>query len=72
MFGMPSNAEQETLIELKFPTNGIDLTAEFAGQGGATTPVANNVVTFDSQAQRARGGSRPGLKKIVPNKLPLS
>lgn len=69
---MPTNAEQKKVIELRFPTNGIDLTTEFGAQMGATTPVAVNVATFDSQQQRARGGSRPGLKKLISQKLPLT
>lgn len=64
--------DQENLVEVVFPTNGIDLTSEFGAQPPATTPTANNVRGFEMLTQRDRGGSRPGLVKFIDQQLPLS
>lgn len=48
-----------------FPVAGIDVTCEFGRQPADTTPQAANVRSFDTIAERARGGSRAGLSKYI-------
>jgi hypothetical protein len=60
----------EVPAELPFPSGGINLLTEFQEQPPGTTPVGENVRCYDTYEQRARGGSRPGLKKYIPEQLP--
>jgi hypothetical protein len=63
------DAKREQIMDLTFPTYGIDLSQEFDLQRPATTPVAINVRGYEPQTQRDRGGSRPGLSKYNPEQL---
>jgi hypothetical protein len=71
--------EQEVLKEMKFPLAGIDLSQAFynqqprpvyTGQYARSTPVALNVRGYEPGTGRARGGSRPGLAKWIPELVP--
>lgn len=55
----------ESFLDLKFPTKGIDLSQGFGMQQPGTTPSGVNVRAFEPGTQRARGGSRPGLKRYI-------
>lgn len=64
--------EQE--IPMRFPLAGIDLSGRFSqqkprqmpdGDYARTTPVGQNVRSFEPTSERARGGSRPGLAKYL-------
>ncbi len=52
-------------IEMSFPAKGIDLSTGYDKQPPFTTPIGENVRAFDSEAMRARGGSRPGLARYI-------
>jgi hypothetical protein len=56
---------EEREVGVGFPVKGIDATCEYGRQPADTTPGAANVRSFD-HAGRARGGSRAGLSKYVP------
>lgn len=62
---------EETEVGASFPVKGIDVTCEFMRQPEDTTPDAENVRTHDTLAERARGGSRPGLSKYIPEQVHL-
>jgi hypothetical protein len=66
---MASQVLPESLADLTFPTQGIDLTAEFELQRPQTTPVGQNVRGYETLTQRQRGGSRPGLAQYVPQQV---
>ena len=55
---------------LAFPAKGINSSDAFADQAPGTTIEGINVRAFETLAERGRGGSRPGLMKFVPEKLP--
>ena len=52
-------------IELSFPLLGMDEGWSAAKQPPLTSPSMCNVRPYDVQGNRARGGQRPGLKKIM-------
>jgi len=56
---------------LTFPEKGLDVTSAYALQREGTTPIAQNVRLFEPGTDRARGGSRPGLRSFVDQQLPL-
>lgn len=49
----------------EFPTKGMDLSHPYGDQPPGTTPVAVNVMAYEPTTDRARGGSRPMLTKIL-------
>lgn len=57
------------LLELRFPLAGVDRRAGYANAGAKqdayATPWAVNVRPEDGFARRLRGGSRPGLTKLI-------
>lgn len=55
----------DTEIGIQFPTAGADLSSEFERQPPLTTPDAANVRAYDTLGERERGGSRPGLSKLI-------
>jgi hypothetical protein len=66
------------VIAAHFPAAGIDLSDAFARQPSRevltgfyarTTPSAINVLAYDTQGDRLRGGSRPGLARVGPRVL---
>lgn len=57
----------EQNIELVFPLRGIDSSNEYDRQPQGTTIDGENVRAFESLTQRARGGSRSGLNKYIPD-----
>lgn len=59
----------ETEIAAMFPVQGVDTTCEYMRQPDATTPDAQNVRIHDPLAERARGGSRPGIGKYNPDQV---
>lgn len=63
--------DDEQMVEVLFPTLGINITEEYDEQPKATSPDAVNVVGFEALTQRDRGGSRPGLVRFVDQALPL-
>lgn len=64
---MPKQDEQE--FGAVFPVAGLDVTSEFARQPADTTADAVNVASFDTLADRCRGGSREGLNKFNPDRV---
>lgn len=61
----------EQLIELLFPTGGINTEREFQLQPADTTPIAVNVRAVDPTNHANRGASRCGIRKYVEQKLGL-
>lgn len=57
--------QEDDLAELVFPTSGVELTRPSLMGRPDSTPLAENVRVFDPFKNRARGGSRPGIDKIV-------
>jgi hypothetical protein len=61
------------LIDLPFPVRGMNAEDAFGTQVPGTTPLGVNVRLFEPSTDRARGGSRPGLIRLVQNQqLPLA
>lgn len=52
--------------DLSFPLRGIDLQWEFGDQPGLTTRLGKNVRAYEPSSDRARGGSRSGLVRYLP------
>ena len=52
-------------INLQFPLKGLVKTTAYATQPKLTSPDVKNVRVFDNNAERARGGQRPGTKKYT-------
>lgn len=59
-------------LELLFPVKGMDITTEFELQPPSTSPLAINVRAIEPGTQRNRGGSRPGIRRYVDQKLGLN
>lgn len=56
--------DENDLVEVPFPVQGIDVSVEYDRQPPGTTPIAVNVRTQDVFLNRLRGGSRAGLIKF--------
>jgi len=56
----------EQLLNMPFPTKGINVAVEYERQPDQTTVAGQNVRTYEQLTQRARGGNRSGLLKYVP------
>lgn len=56
---------KEQLVDMTFPLKGIDLSGPFGAQATGTTPIGQNVRSFESGTSRARGGQRSGLAKYI-------
>lgn len=54
---------------LEFPVSGIDVSVEYGRRPAGTTETGENVRAFDSLEDRQRGGSRPGLTKLVNERV---
>lgn len=61
---------KKTLIDLVWPTAGVDRSVAYERQPPFTAPDALNVRTDDMSEFRARGGSRPGLGLALQTQLP--
>lgn len=68
----------EQFYDLSFPLAGINNMGAFSdakpqqmpnGEFGRTAQDALNVRSFETQTQRGRGGSRPGLTKYIATPL---
>jgi hypothetical protein len=55
----------EQFVTLTFPLAGVNTSTPFAEQAQLTTALGTNVRSFEPQARRQRGGSRPGLVKYI-------
>lgn len=62
----------ENLQDIPFPLAGLDLSAGFGEQRPGTTSEAVNVRGIEPLAERARGGSRPGLARYLDDQVPPS
>lgn len=60
--------EKDQLESYPFPVRGIELSTAFDMQPVDSTPAGVNVRTVDSEADRSRGGSRPGLSKFLADR----
>ncbi len=58
-------ARPDIFQDMHFPKRGIDVSLAFGKQRPGTTPVGNNVRTFEPATLRARGGQRCGLVKYL-------
>ncbi len=58
----------ESVLDAMFPLRGVDLSQEFSRQRQGTTPFGHNVRSFDLLL-RARGGSRPGLSRLIHDQV---
>jgi len=57
--------KKPSFLEGLFPVRGIDVSCEYGRQPGGTAPAGVNVRAFEPDADRSRGGSRPGLSKLI-------
>lgn len=62
--------ENDKIVNLEFPEGGVDQLREFQEQEPGTTPRAENVRFLNADTLRSRGGSRPGLIRYVPDRIP--
>lgn len=62
---MPADT-QEAFVDLAFPLRGLDISLAFSVQRDGTTPTGENVVAWEPETGRARGGSRPGILRYLP------
>jgi hypothetical protein len=60
----------EEMADVAFPRKGLDLTHGFESQPPLTAIQGVNVRTFETETDRARGGSRPNLSQFIPQQLP--
>ena len=56
-------------VEFPFPLGGVDSNWAYSNQPKGTTPDCSNVRAYSADAQRARGGSRPGLKRAYTQQI---
>jgi hypothetical protein len=57
-------------VPIEFPLYGLTVARGRSAQPPRTTPRGINVRAFDPFLDRARGGSRPGLSRLVPAQVP--
>lgn len=50
--------------KLQFPYEGVNINFAASTQPEFTSPYLNNVRPFDVLESRARGGQRPGMRKV--------
>ena len=62
---MAQKTKQPRIVEVVFPTGGLVRNVGFQQQGPYTTPFCQNVRAYDVLNTRKRGGSRPGLTKLI-------
>lgn len=60
---------KKDVIQLDFPLAGVDRRWSYQRQAPFSTPDCVNVLPFDPEQGRARGGSRPGTRKAYTNSL---
>ncbi len=60
----------EVFVDLQFPLRGLSHLSGYASQPQMTTPEGINCRGYDTLAFRARGGSRPGLRVYIDDRLP--
>lgn len=56
----------DQLANMPFPRNGLYVSTGFGEQPPGTTPIGQNVRTYEALTMRARGGSREGLSQYIP------
>lgn len=56
-------------VDLAVPILGLDETRAYTRQRSGTTPMAQNVRSFEPETDRARMGQRPGLEKMVNSRM---
>lgn len=54
---------------IPFPLKGVDAGFAYGRQPPETTPAAVNVRGYSADAERARGGQRPGIKRAYPTRV---
>lgn len=63
---MPKGLEDVSRqVDMAFPMRGVDVSLSYQRQSRGTTPYARNVRYFDSEFDRGRGGTRPGITKYI-------
>lgn len=63
---MPKQQETDVFFEMPFPQKGLELRYPYGLQPVLTTPTGTNVRVHEALTARARGGSRSGISKYVP------
>jgi hypothetical protein len=58
------------VVQLAFPTGGLNAVAGYAQQPPGTTPDCVNVMPFDPAAGRGRGGQRAGVSQVNVANVP--
>lgn len=53
------------IVDLLFPAFGVNVVGEIHAQPRGTTPTGINVRFLEALAERFRGGSRPGMSKLI-------
>ena len=56
-------------VEFPFPLGGVDSNWAYSNQPKGTTPACSNVRAYSTDSERARGGSRPGLKRAYSQQI---
>jgi len=57
------------MARMSFPFSGLDKGRTTSDQPTLTSPDLNNVRIYDVLDNRARGGQRPGLKKLYSQQI---
>lgn len=60
-----------SIIRLPFPLKGVDRSWGYRNQPVLTCPDALNVRSYDAIGERARGGQRPGLRRLFIIEAPV-
>ena len=59
------------IVRMPFPLRGISIGDAYSAQAPQTAPIGVNVQAFETLDSRGRGGSRPGLLKLVDDFVPV-
>ena len=59
-----ADKEPKEILEAWFPHKGFSEKMAYKDQPSLTSPLMANLRTKDVEENRARGGQRPGLKKV--------
>lgn len=62
--------QEDSFADMPFPVRGVDQSNAFGDQTPGTTIEGTNVRVFEPMTGRGRGGSRPGLAKLISTALP--
>jgi hypothetical protein len=62
-------ADQSQVLDVVFPYKGVNQAVAYMKQPPITTHLMKNMRVKDVSEQRARGGQRPGTKKVSTDQI---